>query len=44
MVIEFPDVSRAKSLRKSRLDGCKKLFTIHESVGLLAKLVFLSAS
>ncbi|KAL9296284.1 hypothetical protein ACSQ67_022180 [Phaseolus vulgaris] len=44
MVTEFPDVSGAKNLRELRLDGCKKLVTIHESVGLLTNLVFLSAS
>ncbi|XP_027910107.1 uncharacterized protein LOC114169250 [Vigna unguiculata] len=44
MVTEFPDVSEAKNLRELRLDGCEKLATIHESVGLLGNLVFLSAS
>ena len=44
MVTEFPDVSGAKNLRELRLDGCEKLATIHESVGLLGNLVFLSAS
>ncbi|KAK7341321.1 hypothetical protein VNO80_24247 [Phaseolus coccineus] len=42
MVTEFPDVSGAKNLRELRLDGCKKLVSIHESVGLLANLVFLT--
>jgi len=44
MVTDFPDVSGAKNLRELRLDGCKKLVSIHESVGLLPNLVFLSAS
>ncbi|KAL2329128.1 hypothetical protein Fmac_022555 [Flemingia macrophylla] len=44
MVTEFPDVSGAMKLRELRLGFCHNLVRIHESVGRLPNLVFLSAS
>nr|KYP68875.1 TMV resistance protein N [Cajanus cajan] len=44
MITKFPDVSGTMNLRELRLDKCKNLVSIHESVGHLANLVFLSAS
>jgi hypothetical protein len=38
----FPDVSRIPNLVDLRLDGCKNLVEIHNSVGFLDKLVHLS--
>jgi hypothetical protein len=38
----FPDVSRISNFEKLRLDCCKNLIEVHDSVGFLDKLVELS--
>ena len=43
-ITEVPDVSGVENLRQLRLDQCKNLTTVHESVGFLKKLAHLSAS
>ncbi|XP_019413229.1 PREDICTED: disease resistance-like protein CSA1 [Lupinus angustifolius] len=43
-ITEIPNVSGAKSLRELKLDGCKNLVIVDESVGFLPNLVYFSAS
>ncbi|XP_029125309.1 uncharacterized protein LOC109789614 [Cajanus cajan] len=43
-IIKMPDVSEVQNLRELRLDHCKHLITIHDSVGYLKRLAHLSAS
>ncbi|KAL2318715.1 hypothetical protein Fmac_032591 [Flemingia macrophylla] len=40
----MPDVSEIQSLRELRLDHCRHLLTVHDSVGFLKRLTHLSAS
>jgi len=43
-ITEIPDVSELQNLRELRLDHCRDLITVHESVGFLKKLAHLSFS
>ncbi|CAJ1971315.1 unnamed protein product [Sphenostylis stenocarpa] len=43
-IIEIPDVSEVQNLRELRLDHCRNLIVLHESVGFLKRLSHLSAS
>ena len=43
-ITQFPDVCGAKNLKELILNGCRKLVKVHESVGFLPNLVYLSAS
>ncbi|KAJ1385341.1 Leucine-rich repeat domain superfamily [Sesbania bispinosa] len=43
-ITTMPDVSAVQNLRELRLDKCKNLIEVHESVGFLKKLAHLSAS
>jgi hypothetical protein len=43
-ITTMPDVSKVENLRKLRLNDCKNLTTVHESIGFLEHLVYLSAS
>nr|WIL60006.1 nodulation protein [Melilotus officinalis] len=41
-ITTMPDVSKVKNLRELRLDNCKNLIMVHESVGFLEHLTHLS--
>ena len=41
-LIEIPDVSELENLRELRLDHCRNLIAVHESVGFLKRLAHLS--
>ncbi|XP_014504640.1 TMV resistance protein N-like [Vigna radiata var. radiata] len=43
-IIEIPDVSELQNLRELRLDHCRNLIAVHQSVGFLKKLSHLSVS
>ncbi|XP_061342776.1 uncharacterized protein LOC133288950 [Gastrolobium bilobum] len=43
-VTEMPDVSEVQNLIELRLDNCKNLIAVHESVGFLKNLLHLSVS
>ncbi|PNX85420.1 CCP protein, partial [Trifolium pratense] len=43
-ITAMPDVSKVKNLRELRLDNCKNLTMVHESVGFLEHLTHLSTS
>jgi len=43
-ITEIPDVSELQNLRELRLDHCRNLIAVHESVGFLKRLGHLSVS
>ncbi|KOM46447.1 hypothetical protein LR48_Vigan07g015100 [Vigna angularis] len=43
-IIEIPDVSELQNLRELRVNQCRNLIAIHESVGFLKRLAHLSVS
>jgi Leucine-rich repeat (LRR) protein len=43
-ITTMPDVSKVENLRELRLDNCRNLTTVHESIGFLKHLIHLSAS
>ncbi|KAG2390926.1 TMV resistance protein [Vigna angularis] len=43
-IIEIPDVSELQNLRELRLDHCRNLIAVHQSVGFLKRLSHLSVS
>ncbi|KAL2318731.1 hypothetical protein Fmac_032607 [Flemingia macrophylla] len=43
-ITKMPDVSEVQNLRELRLDHCRNLIAIHDSVGFLQRLSHLSAS
>ncbi|XP_058743017.1 TMV resistance protein N-like isoform X2 [Vicia villosa] len=43
-ITTVPDVSNIENLRELRLENCKNLNTVHESIGFLKHLVHLSAA
>ncbi|QCE01637.1 internalin A [Vigna unguiculata] len=43
-ITEIPDVSELQNLREMRLDHCRNLIAVHESVGVLKRLAHLNLS